>query len=477
MALCHHEVLHLALASTQGTADSSVRDVSIIYENRHELQDAASGVTECLKELIQLRLARWLPISAVACTALPLVLHILDVKLSPPRPGTTSTDGQNSQSALKQHRLNVLIEAMKTYQPQYDGVDWVSETIRHIVNLAQLDGVQPNATTDSGNPSNNNNNNNNDNNNDPPSENGNDKIQDWTDILTSHPSLYLRLALTMDLSLSKDRLPEEGDFPASLRGLLSGTPSTNPLRALLAANKQQQQQAQQQQHLRPVPGSMSSIPPQLQRPKPAQPRSVAPQHTMKAWLDADRAASSNNNSSNYGMQNGGGMDMDLDESPQPGGLPASVRGYSESDSGSQDSYEDSPDEHDHHNHLHNHAQHQPQQQQQQQQQQQFRSPNAEEQHQQQHQQQQDCNLFQPFTTEEMEVLEAHVLDAFTLHNESPPSSEGAFESAIEIFGEVVGADAVGEWLEQGRKGDGGEREDGETARVLMDALRETEVGA
>jgi len=75
------------------------------------------------------------------------------------------------------------------------------------------------------------------------------------------------------------------------------------------------------------------------------------------------------------------------------------------------------------------------------------------------------------------VLEAHVLDAFTLHNESPPSSEGAFESAIEIFGEVVGADAVGEWLEQGRKGDGGEREDGETARVLMDALRETEVGA
>lgn len=452
MALCHHEVLHLALASpsTHGAVDSSIRDVSTIYENRHELQDAASGVTECLKELIQLRLARWLPISAVACTALPLVLHILDVKLSSPRAGTANTDAQNSQSALKQHRLNVLIEAMKTYQPQYDGVDWVSETIRHIVNLAHLDGVQSNAS-EGANPSSNN-----DDTGD--RSNGNAQIQDWTDILTSHPSLYLRLALTMDLSLSKDRLPEEGDFPASLRGLLTGASAQQPMRVLLAANRQQlaQKQQQQQQHLRPVPGSMSSLPPHLQGQRQGgaeqQPRAVAPLHTMKQWLETDRAL-------NYGIANG--IHMDLDE-PQPGGLPTGA-GYSDSETGSQESYDcSSTDEH-HHDQLKGEAEQHQQEQEQEQQEQQHES------------------FFQPFTAEEMEMLESHVLDAFTLQNESPHSSEGVVEHAIEIFGEALGADAVGEWFQLTRKGEGGalggEKEDVETARVLMDALREQEVGA
>ncbi|KAF5519523.1 Cutinase transcription factor 1 beta [Colletotrichum aenigma] len=208
VVLSHHEVLHLAItAAAPSFSAIPTSDLVIIGENRHELQDAASGVTECLKELIHLRLARWLPISAVACTALPLVLHILDVKLS----ASSRSFDPNTQSALKQHRLNILIEAMKTYQPQYDGVDWVSETIRHIVNLAQIDSATGEA---------------------PASANeGGAVIADWTDILASQPSSYLRLALTMDLSLSKGRLPEDGDFPVSLRGLFTG--GFSPLKALL----------------------------------------------------------------------------------------------------------------------------------------------------------------------------------------------------------------------------------------------------
>lgn len=42
----------------------NLQGLSKINENRQELQQAASGVTECLQELIQLRLARWLPQSA-----------------------------------------------------------------------------------------------------------------------------------------------------------------------------------------------------------------------------------------------------------------------------------------------------------------------------------------------------------------------------------------------------------------------------
>ena len=240
VALCHHEILHIAVANAAAAAEAraseggttSMPPPPVMYENRYELHDAASGVTESLKELIQLRLARWLPVSAVACTALPLFLNIVDVKLATSaaaaaaasahasvlttkeddtRPVEISTPGQTpgqpghqatplTSSALKQHRLNILIEAMKTYQPQYDGVDWVSETIRHIVNLAQLDGpagARPNMTDTA------------------PS--------DWTDILASNPSWYVRLALTMDLALSKNRMPEERDFPASLRGMFSSS--------------------------------------------------------------------------------------------------------------------------------------------------------------------------------------------------------------------------------------------------------------
>ncbi|KAI1489775.1 fungal-specific transcription factor domain-containing protein [Biscogniauxia mediterranea] len=215
-ALCHHEVLQLAVASASPNLNSNLREFSNIYENRHELQEASCGVTECLKELIQLRLARWLPISAVACTALPLVLHIIDVKLSWHNKNNGGSEDPNGSTALKQHRLNILIEAMKTYQPQYDGVDYISETIRHIINLAQLDppsnpdaasthsqgrnGVQP-------------------------------SISGWTDILASQPGTYLRLAMTMDLSLSKGRLAQESDFPISLRGLFSA--GFSPIRSIV----------------------------------------------------------------------------------------------------------------------------------------------------------------------------------------------------------------------------------------------------
>ncbi|KAH7000026.1 fungal-specific transcription factor [Ilyonectria destructans] len=211
VVLSHHEILQLAILQAipnGNNAMTTTRGLSTINENRHELQDAASGVTECLKELVHLKLARWLPISAVACTALPLILNILDVKLS--APAKDPSLDSNAASALKQHRLNILIEAMKTYQPQYDGVDWVSEIVRHVVNLAQLDNTNAQGSQNS-------------------------NITDWTDILALQPSSYLRLALALDVSLSKGRLPEDGDFPVSLRGLFVG--GFSPLKALIEANR------------------------------------------------------------------------------------------------------------------------------------------------------------------------------------------------------------------------------------------------
>jgi hypothetical protein len=453
VALCHHEVLHLTVASGQ-PINGHTRDVSSIYENRHELQDAASGVTECLKELVQLRLARWLPISAVACTALPLVLHILDVKLSSPRRGSHDNANGDSynQSALKQHRLNILIEAMKTYQPQYDGVDWVSETIRHVVNLAQLDSTT--SETDSAGNSNGN-----------TEGNGNGVACDWTDILTSHPSLYLRLALTMDLSLSKDRLPEEGDFPTSLRGLFTG--GFNPVGAIFGAKERAAQvQQQQQQQFRRNPGSLSSAPMAIgngQRATQASGSKGSGAARMMEFLSQDQMLY-------YGKEMG--IDMELDDAAVAGvGKAGSLDDSDGSDSDGSNGDEDgdhssqsgagasdggdpaspgglprSASEHHHHHGL----------------------PTV---------MAGDPPPFQPFTAEEMDGLEAHVLDAFTLHNESPASSEGQLKVAAEmLFGEVLGPDAAGGWMEQvwgaeAAQGGGGV-EDGDTARALLDAMKD-----
>ena len=52
------------MASASPNPNSNIREFSNVHESRNELQDAACGVTECLNELIQRRLARWLPIMA-----------------------------------------------------------------------------------------------------------------------------------------------------------------------------------------------------------------------------------------------------------------------------------------------------------------------------------------------------------------------------------------------------------------------------
>ncbi|KAI0109037.1 hypothetical protein GGR51DRAFT_118512 [Nemania sp. FL0031] len=217
-ALCHHEVLQAAMASASPNLNSNIRGFSNVYESRYELQDAACGVTECLNELIQRRLARWLPISAISCTAMPLVLHIIDVKLSSQHKRSGMTPEERRRTAQKQQRLNVLIEAMKTYQPQYDGVDYISETIRHIVNLAQIDPPNNSSSITS-----------------LPQDSMQPIISDWTDILASNPGSYLRLSMTMDISISKGRLAKETDFPVKLRGLFAH--GLSPIRALLAGGQ------------------------------------------------------------------------------------------------------------------------------------------------------------------------------------------------------------------------------------------------
>ncbi|KAJ4177672.1 hypothetical protein NW767_015052 [Fusarium falciforme] len=93
-----------------------------------------------------------------------------------------------------QHQLSVFSEFMTTYGARYEGIDWITAIIRHIVNLAQLNKSRL------------------------------QKMNlgiNWAGIFTFRPGLYLRLVLGLDMSLSRGRLAHDADFPVKLRGLLS----------------------------------------------------------------------------------------------------------------------------------------------------------------------------------------------------------------------------------------------------------------
>ncbi|TPX08642.1 uncharacterized protein E0L32_009831 [Thyridium curvatum] len=173
------------------------------YERSQQLQDAVINTVECLRELAQLDLSRYLPLSmqvflntimdnkltaasSMAYITVPLLFHILDVKvLSPERIDEVSFEARHC-------RLRVLINALKEHRPRYDGIEWISYTLRYAVNLAEMNSARiPKKLVGS-----------------------------WADLLTQQPSFCLRLALTVDLSISQVKIPDDQDFPVILRGSL-----------------------------------------------------------------------------------------------------------------------------------------------------------------------------------------------------------------------------------------------------------------
>lgn len=174
-------------------------DVLVLNNNRLELQNAAMGTTGCLDKLLRLRLARWLPISAINCTALPLLLNIIDVEiLSQPPP-----ENPARQLKLKRHCLHILTKAMETYRQHYEGVDWVSDTIQSIVGRVRIEHAMTVQRPGAGHPS-----------------QGTD-INDFLKVLMSRPFWYLRIAFILDVSLGTGRLPTDQALPRLLRGVVT----------------------------------------------------------------------------------------------------------------------------------------------------------------------------------------------------------------------------------------------------------------
>lgn len=91
-----------------------------------------------------------------------------------------------------QSRLDVLIEATDACLPHYYGVNWIKETAKHAADLAQAYNqrlAQPDRKA----------------------------VTDWGQILIKYPDTYLRLTWTVDLCISRGKVPQDQDFPLCLR--------------------------------------------------------------------------------------------------------------------------------------------------------------------------------------------------------------------------------------------------------------------
>ncbi|CZR56867.1 uncharacterized protein PAC_06756 [Phialocephala subalpina] len=197
LALGHREVLLFEARS------AAWHRAEFLHKKRRQLEESISAITEIVKELVQLNLTIYLPFTVVPYTALPLLLLSLDVYLAP----------SDTLTAMRQRRLDIFLEAMKTQQPRYDGAAKITNAIKRTLaclgfskpvrcNDAQnITSVQENQFCTSY------------------SRTSLNPAKDWGDVFLSQPGFYLRLILTLDLSFSRGRLPYNTDFPITLQSI------------------------------------------------------------------------------------------------------------------------------------------------------------------------------------------------------------------------------------------------------------------
>jgi hypothetical protein len=194
--LGHYEMLQLTTAAAPSSPEST--NIFALENNHLELQNATLEITSCLQKLAYRRLIKWLPVTAVSCTALPLLLHILGLEVS----SSLHVDTAN-QSKLITQRLKVLQMAMEMYQLQYEGVDWISETINRVVTMARAGTTSISRALETSSI---------------PQYSG--RREGRVPMLTFQPAWYLIMAFSIDVALSKGRLPKDQSSCQSFHELI-----------------------------------------------------------------------------------------------------------------------------------------------------------------------------------------------------------------------------------------------------------------
>ena len=212
LALCN---FGLCLAASRTVAPSGRASPFDFTRDYNELDSSIEHIISCLRRVSERPVSHCLPSSVVWCSAFPLALHIVAVRRTElgEAMGTKLTLSTPTASASSQ--LDVLLRVMKACRPIHDGVDWVSRSIMYFMECTYFDDSISNASNLSATGS-------------LPCRRF-DTDNAPVDLLLNHPAHYIRMVLTIDLSIRENRLPEERDFPASIRSLVYSTGCFMPI--------------------------------------------------------------------------------------------------------------------------------------------------------------------------------------------------------------------------------------------------------
>ena len=148
----------------------------------------------------------------VAYTALPLVLNAVDIKFS----------GSKSESAARKGLFRYYAEIMELYSKRYDGTDAVALCIQQMLKFVEAEKrrlaaylsklgtylvhsctyqstAYPKYVTEPGSPP------------------GQNSAKSWSEIFVRQPRFYLRLSMTLDITISRGHFPIDHDLPLLIR--------------------------------------------------------------------------------------------------------------------------------------------------------------------------------------------------------------------------------------------------------------------
>ncbi|KIW77615.1 hypothetical protein Z517_10061 [Fonsecaea pedrosoi CBS 271.37] len=152
-----------------------------------EVKTAIHGIDTSLQRITDQDMLSFMPISIIAHIAIPVLRHILNIKLR-----------QWEQSATARRRLEVYLAALNALKEKYEGVDQVLDYIRRIVTCLDARKMPPPSSRDvilaeKCPPSNN---------------------SDGVESLVGSPQVFLRAIVVIQIALSQGKYPEEHELPA-----------------------------------------------------------------------------------------------------------------------------------------------------------------------------------------------------------------------------------------------------------------------
>ncbi|KAK7429093.1 hypothetical protein QQZ08_004308 [Neonectria magnoliae] len=202
-SICHHMML-LSMTDYENPAEAEQRRL----QSRSELEISLQGIADGLKELDTLGLIDYLPNTFVAFLAFPFTWNILEAKVL--------TTGGYSEDA--QRNLTAYTSVMRRFRSLYESTESTLQSIEKTVTFIKANETFAPSTLTTGfrnsyvahpllsetvrRPK------------------ATQRPRDaWVDLLLGNPHTYLRIALTVDYSLTHGQFPSENDIPRVLQSL------------------------------------------------------------------------------------------------------------------------------------------------------------------------------------------------------------------------------------------------------------------